>query len=306
MGDFLGKLKRRLPWPARLALGNNTLASPTDTASKFPQALGFHRRGDAGALNDQPRPFPGPKTKLLTTVFCAVWHKDPKRLDLLRGHAENLKRQTVPVESIYVFDGADEPPTWLEARAVSVREPLTIYQAWNVALSLVSTPLAMNLNLDDRLASDAVELLEREMQKTGAVLAGGDWKICYSQGETDAVNPCYSAELLPFVPDWPPRPGTSTRLGSGTGARGTFGPATIWRLDAHIGYPRYPWRLSDGTLLRVAGDAAWWTILTQKAGLKALRLPVVIGNYHSHPEDQAEFRSPDEVAALVNRGLSLT
>ena len=95
-----------------------------------------------------------------TCVICAVWHGDPERQALLRGHVENLARQTVPVEPIYVFDNGDEPPDWLNARAISVKEPLTIYQAWNVALSLVSTPLAMNLNLDDRLAPDAVEMLE--------------------------------------------------------------------------------------------------------------------------------------------------
>ncbi len=240
-----------------------------------------------------------------TTVFCAVWHEDEKRFDLLRGHAENLAGQTVPVDCIYVFDGADKPPSWLHGRAVSVREPLSIYQAWNVALSLVATPLAMNLNLDDRLAPDAVELLEREVQRTGAMLAGGEWKICYSQAATDAVERCYPASRLPFVQDWPPQPGTATRLGSGTGERGTYGPATVWRMDAHIGAPRYPWRLCEGSLIRVAGDLAWWTMLTGNPRTKVVRLPIVIGNYHSHPNDQAEFRAAEEGALFVEPGVAL-
>ena len=240
-----------------------------------------------------------------TTVFCAVWHKDPNCFDLLRGHAANLARQTAPVDSIYVFDGADKPPSWLNARAVSMREPLTIYQAWNVALSLVATPLVMNLNLDDRLAPDAVALLEREVQRTGAMLAGGDWKICYSQAETDAVEPCYPAQRLPFVPDWPPKHGTLTRLGSGRERSGTYGPATVWRMDAHVGAPRYPWRLSEGTLLRCAGDLAWWLLLAQKQRAKLVSLPLVIGNYYSHPEDQAEFRALDEQALFAEPGVSL-
>ena len=103
-----------------------------------------------------------------TSIICAVWSGDAKRHELLRGHVENLARQTAPIEPIYVFDGSDEPPPWLEARSVCVKEPLTIYQAWNVALSLVATPLAMNLNLDDRLAPDAVEMLELELLKNRA------------------------------------------------------------------------------------------------------------------------------------------
>lgn len=240
-----------------------------------------------------------------TTVFCAVWHEDPKRFDLLRGHADNLARQTVPIDCVYVFDGDDKPPAWLQSRAVSVREPLSIYQAWNVALSLVATPLAMNLNLDDRLAPDAVELLEREVQRTGAMMAGGEWKVCYSRAATDAVERCYPSHRLPFVQDWPPKPGTVTRLGSGTGERGTYGPATVWRMDAHVGAPRYPWRLSEGSLIRVAGDLAWWTILASSPRIKIARLPTVIGNYHSHPGDQAEFRATDERALFVEPGVAL-
>lgn len=239
-----------------------------------------------------------------TSVFCAVWHKDPHRRELLRGHAENLARQTVPVDPIYVFDGGDEPPSWLEGRAISVREPLSIYQAWNVALSLVATPLAMNLNLDDRLAPDAVQFLEHHILRTGAVLAGGDWKVCYSQQETDDVVPCYPAEQLPFVGGWPPTPGTLTRLGSGTRHRGTFGPATIWRVEAHMGMPRYPWRLMDGSLIQAAGDLVWWETLVTNPKLKTLKIPVVIGNYHSHPNDQAEFRTPDERHLLSDPGVS--
>jgi FkbM family methyltransferase len=241
-----------------------------------------------------------------TSVICAVWHGDPDRHELLRGHIQNLARQTVPVEPIYVFDNGDTPPSWLEARAITVKEPLTIYQAWNVALSLVSTPLAMNLNLDDRLAPDAIGMLEQGLLQNRAVAAGGDWKICYSQSETDDVAPCYPASSLPFVPDWPPMRGTITRLGSGTGERGTYGPATIWRMDAHIGAPRYPWRLRDGSLLRGSADLAWWQLLRSNPNFKVIAIPMVIGNYHSHPEGQAEFREADERAAMVDPGVSLT
>ena len=240
-----------------------------------------------------------------TTVFCAVWHRDPDRAELLRGHAKNLAKQTVPVDPVYVFDGGDEPPAWLEGRAISMREPLSIYQAWNVALSLVATPLAMNLNLDDRLAPDAVEFLELQILRTGATIAGGEWKVCYSQSETDNVVPCFPAEKLPFVAEWPPKRGTVTRLGSGMRERGTLGPATIWRMEAHIGLPRFPWRFREGSLIRSAADLAWWQMLAANPKFRLLQIPIVIGNYHSRPSDQAEFRVADERSLFEDPGPSL-
>jgi hypothetical protein len=241
-----------------------------------------------------------------TSVICAVWHGDPDRERLLAGHAANLSRQSVPIELIYAFDGADAPPESIPGRKIVVHESLSIYQAWNVALALVATPFVINLNLDDRLAPDAIERLENVLAKEGAALAAGDWKVCYSQPATDAVESCYPADRLPFLPAWPPAPGSITRLGSGTGERATFGPATLWRMDAHLGAPRYPWRLPDGTLLKVIGDAGWWMLLAGHLKKKLVRLPEIVGNYHSHPDSQAEFRAPQAESALLNQlGISL-
>jgi hypothetical protein len=241
----------------------------------------------------------------ITSVICAVWHRDPERHTRLGAHLENLKRQSVPVEPIYVFDGGDPVPEWLEARAISVNRPLTIYQAWNAALSLVETPLVMNLNLDDRLAPDAVQFLETELRRNGAIAAGGDWKVCFSQEQTDAVTPCYPAQDLPVLGGWPPKPGLVRRIGNSTGAGMILGPATIWRLDTHIfATPRIPWRLAEGTPLKVCGDLAWWIQLANVPDKKVLKVPMIIGNYYSHPEDQAEFRVPDERALLFKVGTS--
>jgi hypothetical protein len=144
-----------------------------------------------------------------------------------------------------------------------------------------------------------------ELLKNHAAAAGGEWKICYSQAETDRVELCYPAHRLPYVPDWPPKPGTLTRLGSGTGNRGTLGPATIWRMETHVGMPRFPWRLRDGTLLQAGADLAWWQMLRNQPNFKILAVPMVIGNYHSHPESQAEFRYADERELMGDPGVSL-
>jgi hypothetical protein len=44
-------------------------------------------------------------------------------------------------------------------------------------------------------------------------------------------------------------------------------------------------------MLLVEGDRAFWTAVMLGYGKESvLRLPIVIGNYHSHPHQQAEFR----------------
>jgi FkbM family methyltransferase len=227
-----------------------------------------------------------------TTVICAAWHGDPERHRRLEAHSRNLRAQTHPVSSIYVFDNADAVPPGLDGRAIVAHEKLTVYEAWNVALAAVRTPFVMNLNLDDRLAPDAIVRLEMALYN-GADLAAGDWRICYSAEEADDVAKVFPAGDLPFVSDWPPRAGTRTRLGSGTAERGTFGPACIWRMALHAELGRYPWRFGDETPVRTIGDAIWWEML-KRTGKKLVRLPFVVGNYLSQPASQAEFRHDAE------------
>ena len=56
------------------------------------------------------------------TVISAVWSGQRDKEALLRGHMENLDRQTQPHQRIYVFDQGDTPPDWLRGMAVTVRE----------------------------------------------------------------------------------------------------------------------------------------------------------------------------------------
>ncbi len=234
-----------------------------------------------------------PPERADATVYCAVWHGDPQRAELLEAHQRCLADQDVPVAALYVFDGGDTVPRDLVGEFVVADQPLTIYQAWNVAVQAVRTPYVMNLNLDDRLEPGAVGLLAGVLRANpGVALVGGDWEVRYDQAATDAVTGSLRpAHALPYVPAWPPT-GEPTRLGSGTGDRGTLGPGTMWRTDLRDRMT-YPHQFADGTDIRSVGDTAWWQVL-QTLGLGILRLPLVIGNYHSHPGDQAEFRVQDE------------
>jgi hypothetical protein len=242
-----------------------------------------------------------------TTAICAVWHADPDRFELLAGHSANLDQQICPVKRIYVFDNGDDPQINFTGRAINSQDRLTVYQAWNLALSKLDTPFVVNLNLDDRLAPDAIALMEDALD-AGGDLVGGDWKMCYNQRDTDVIAPCYPADTIPYVSAWPPDEGSITRLGSGTaGSRRTFGPACMWRAALHQQIGKYPDQFGDGTLIRVIGDSIWWRVL-QKHQKNMIRLPTIIGNYHSHPQTQAEFRHSalDEEQALQNVGVLLT
>ena len=243
----------------------------------------------------------------LVTVICAVWNRQKDKEALLRGHMANLQQQTMAHEVVYVFDEGDAAPDWLAGSKVSASEALTIYQAWNVALSLVRTPFVMNLNLDDRLAPNAIELLQNVLEDDPeVVLAAGDWRICFNAEDTDAVRFAYDIEEEPCPPEWPPAPGKRVRFGSGDGKRAAYGPATLWRMAAHVGYPRYPYRFGDGSLIRVIGDAIWWKLL-ENSGRNLIRLPLIIGHYRSDPSSQAEFRTPaeDEFRKFEALGVAL-
>jgi hypothetical protein len=223
-----------------------------------------------------------------TTVICAVWHQDPKRFDLLRVHQANLDSQTVPVERLYVFDSGDIPPDDLKVRSLVSPEPLTIFEAWNLALNKVRTPYVMNLNLDDRLATNAVQVMEAVLDD-GADIVCGDWRNCYNQRDTDAVGPMVPAEVLPKHGFYLNERAGPSRLGTGTGDLNSLGHAPLWRMSLHDEVGLFPTKFADGAPIRVHGDAFFWAALRQ-SNKKIARLPYIIGHYSIHPTEQAQFR----------------
>ena len=142
----------------------------------------------------------------LVGVFCAVWHRQRNKLELLQSHYRNLRQQSLQVRIIYIFDNGDTPPDWLDADCYVFSEPLSIYEAWSAAVAFNTAFYVMNLNLDDRLAVNAVELLVGAACASSAALVGGEWLVCFDEEHLDQP---FKAPLLlatEFVPDWPPRP----------------------------------------------------------------------------------------------------
>jgi hypothetical protein len=240
-----------------------------------------------------------------TTIFCVVSSSDANRHKLLKEHQENILSQTKPIKAIYVFERDDCPPSGLFGEKIITSRCLTIYEAFNYAITACQTDFIMNLNLDDRLNYDAVSIMEQKLIGDDTLLVGGDWKICHSQDETNNVSSCTPANDIPFIPSWPPELGVTSRLGSGTGERGTYGPSTLWRMKCHEIFSRYPYRTTDGIKIKSIADSIWWSMLSKKSQGKLSRMPMIIGNYHSHPSEQAEFRHPKEHGLLNGKQISL-
>jgi hypothetical protein len=235
------------------------------------------------------------------TVFCAVWHKQHNKLDLLKSHYTSLRKQSVPVRLLYIFDNGDTPPDWLDADCYVFSKPLSIYEAWAAAVAFNQSVYVMNLNMDDRLAVNAVELMVGAACASSAALVGGEWLICFDDSHLDQA---FNAPVLiasEFEPAWPPKPHPALRLGSGTGERGTFGPATLWLADSIGKY--YPSYFADGSLVQSIGDALFWNLFKDK-GLKTVRIPLILGKYLSSPSQQAEFRSNKDRELAKRHGVS--
>lgn len=237
----------------------------------------------------------------LVTVFCAVWHRQRNKLELLKSHYINLRRQSVGVRILYIFDNGDTPPDWLDADCYVFSRPLSIYEAWSAAVALNKSMFMMNLNLDDRLATNAVHLMVGAACASSAMLVGGEWLVCFDDSHLEESFDAPILTASEFEPDWPPKPRERLRLGSGTGERGTFGPATLWHSGAIGKY--YPSYFADGSIIKSVGDALFWNMFQQRQ-LRSIRLPILIGKYFSSPSDQAEFRANEDAELLNRHGVS--
>ena len=241
------------------------------------------------------------------TLFCAVYHRDENRHALIEEHLENIKSQSLPVEPIYVFEAGDQPSS--AAKPYSIVSPcrLSIYQAWHTAMGHSNKKLLINLNLDDRLCPDAVARMSSYFDSDDVMLVGGEWVIANQVAKSDQLRNI-SIEETYFDPTWPPktrsftRPGENLRLGSGMGERGTYGPATMFRRSLIEELP-YPLKFGNGELVESIADSLWWSLIKRKYPGGAIRIPEIVGIYHSDPSSQAEFRVTNEWEKLQKWGL---
>jgi tetratricopeptide (TPR) repeat protein len=243
----------------------------------------------------------------VATLFCAVYHRDENRYALIEEHLENIKLQSLPVEPIYVFEAGDQPSSAAKPYAIVSPSRLSIYQAWYMAMEHSNKKLLINLNLDDRLCPDAVARMSSYFDSDDVMLVGGEWVIANQIAKSDQLRNISIRETY-FDPAWPPktcsftRSGEKLRLGSGTGERGTYGPATMFRRSLLEELP-YPLKFGNGDLVESIADSLWWSLIKRKYPGGAIRIPEVVGIYHSDPSSQAEFRVTNEWEKLQKWGL---
>ncbi|MFU1681454.1 glycosyltransferase family A protein [Phaeobacter piscinae] len=247
-------------------------------------------------------PDPNAPNRPLVTVFCAVWHKQPNKLELLRSHWANLKAQSIPVEPCYIFDNGDQAPDWLEAPWYSFDEPLTIYEAWSAATALSHTRYIMNLNMDDRLATNAVQTLVATADATNSTLVGGEWLVNFDESHLEQKFGVEDLWETGFSADWPPRKQANLRLGSGTAERGTYG-------RRHFGtWSRWGSGIQAISAINHRSNRSetsiFWQMLADK-NCKFTRIPMIIGRYYSEEGSQAEFRPHKDNDHLRAHGISL-
>jgi len=230
-----------------------------------------------------------------STIFCAVYSKDPLRYELLENHLENVLRIDSSPTPLYVFENGDEVPQFARPYSVVADKPLTIYQAWRIAIHLSTTELVGNLNLDDRFLIGGFELMESYLLRSSFDLVGGEWLIDTGQlSPLTSNNFRYTTDLRRFrrVRIWPPERTGAQILGSGIGPKGTFGPATLWRTKVHQDID-IPTQFDNGEMITRIGDSVFWSNLARR-GYRLGRVPAVIGIYQSHPDSQAEFRDTND------------
>ena len=241
-----------------------------------------------------------------STIFCAVWSKEPEKDRLLSRHQECVLSQTTSPFPLYVFDDSDEPPADFELPYIACDQPLTIYEAWDLAVRIAPSDLVQNLNLDDVVYPNANAVLIDALLATGSDLVGGEWLIVRQDNDVSFLEKRVStvSEVLntDYDPNWPPANFTAMprRLGSGTGERGTYGPSTLWRRST-TGFG-YPHKFNNGEKIKSIGDSAFWSKI-KTSGRSATRLPVIIGEYFTNPEHQAEFRENTDLIA-ASSGIS--
>ena len=232
------------------------------------------------------------------TVFCAAWSKEKNKDVLLRSHSLNLRQQTHSIFPLYIFDDGDVPEDFGMPHVVCL-DPLTIYEAWNLAVKLAPTEYVLNLNLDDRLFSNSVALLQDFLEASNSDLVGGEWLIDFALPRQCVDDMRLELSQTNFSPEWPPCATKHLRLGSGTGERGTYGPSTMWRKSTTgQGYPHV---FANKEKIKSIGDALFWQSL-RKASRTLKRIPLLIGVYHSEAPAQAEFRHHNDYEH-VQQGL---
>lgn len=231
------------------------------------------------------------------TVVCAAWHRQANLEPFYEQHRHSLLNQSVDVRVVYVADGGLQlPHSGGRVTVINVDRGVSTAQALMLGLAVTETEYFAALNLDDHYFTDAAAAHLDMLRTHNLDMVAGDWEIRHT---TEALTdrPCMPLSALRPCPQWPPSNQPGQRLGSGDGARATFGPGPVFRTSALRGVGGYPRQFGDGTQIKTIIDYVVWDRLA-RANARVARLPLVVGTYYSNPAGQQEFRAGGNDAVI--------
>jgi len=194
----------------------------------------------------------------------------------ITARLENLQQQSAPPEIVVVCqDRSPEHELTLDfmrhtpkARVTMVSTPdvPTIYEAWNLAVSVAQGEFLTSANCDDHLRPTALEVMARELKRHS--------KYAVVYGNQEIVERLDGPVVGTY--DW--LEGGLTEL-----LQGCFvGPMPMWRKSLHTQYGLF----DPG--LYIAGDYEFWLRIASH-GERFLHIRGIVGTYLKR-SDSAEHR----------------
>lgn len=238
------------------------------------------------------------------TVICSAWSGQKNFDELIAQHFEKTLAAGPGFSIVYAFDSGrsvnlDHP----RFASVCSSVETTTAMSFNAALALVTTPYVCTLNLDDLYYPGVLDLLVDEMKAGDFAVGCADWSIDFDlwvkPDERKLLDAPVSINDFRISEFWPPERASKLRLGSGDGARGTMGPAPVYRTSTLRSVGGYAYTLSDGTPVRTVIDYIVWQEI-HRAGGRFLRLPLLGGSYYSNPAEQQEFRCESKETSAID------
>lgn len=219
------------------------------------------------------------------TILCSNYNSS----GWIGGYCEALNKQLLPGFSVVFIDAGSTDDSVSRFRSFSFRDGIetelvqcerriSVYEAWNIAISKAKTRYCMNVNTDDRLYPAAL------LTMLSYAAVDPDIDVHYS--------PCFVTrdpehKRLVDILDWPEFSHAALVQ------RCICGPFPLLKrsalIEAGLFDPEY----------RCSGDYEMWLRMS-KLGYRFRKIPEVIGTYYDNPVGLSTSREMMEQRALEN------
>ena len=144
------------------------------------------------------------------SIFCSFY----KGEKFIEGYLEDVLKQTIFNDVEFVFLDCDSPENEKEYILPLIKKYDNIlyhklekdpglYQAWNIAIKLCSSPIIGNWNIDDKKSINSIDILLKRFDKKpsldvcyGITYVSRIANEKYEDNEYDLVYPCAQHSLI--------------------------------------------------------------------------------------------------------------